>query len=105
MHVVAVSRRKNVEFILKGKAAEGSFKLYSDHASALRLDGVELFNPGGPANQYPISSACFDFVCRPGAENVLKDGSCMLYRPKEKNERLFVQRRKFDFFTVREACS
>jgi hypothetical protein len=81
MHVVAVSRRKNVEFILKGKAAEGSFKLYSDHASALRLDGVELFNPGGPAINIQSPQHAL-ILLSPGSENVLKDGSLYVVPPK-----------------------
>ncbi|MDD4361591.1 MAG: carbohydrate-binding domain-containing protein, partial [Bacteroidales bacterium] len=80
MHVVAVSRRKNVEFILKGKASEGSFKLYSDHAFALRLDGVELFNPEGPAINIQAPGHGL-IILSPGSENMLKDGSLYAVPP------------------------
>lgn len=81
MHVVAVSRRKNVEFILKGNSSEGSFKVYSDHPFALRLNGVQLFNPEGPAIN--IQSAQHTLiVLTPETQNILKDGSLYALPPK-----------------------
>ncbi len=81
MHVVAVSRRKNVEFILRGKAAEGSFKLYSDYSFALRLDGVELFNPEGSAINIQSPQHALILVS-PGSENLLRDGSLYAIPPE-----------------------
>ncbi len=81
MHVVAVSRRKNVEFILRGKAAEGSLKLYSDHPFALRLEGVDLFNPEGPAINIQSPQHALILVS-PGSENLLIDGSLYAIPPE-----------------------
>lgn len=74
MHVVAISNRKNVEFILKGATDQGSFKLYSDHSFVLRLAGVQLSNPDGSAINIQ-SSRQGVLVLEPNSENILKDGA------------------------------
>ncbi|MCF0194972.1 MAG: carbohydrate-binding domain-containing protein [Bacteroidaceae bacterium] len=73
-NVIVRSSAIGVEYILKGKSDNGSFRLYSDKKVKLTLDGLSLYNPVGPA----INSQCRKsvYVVLPkGADNYLSDGT------------------------------
>lgn len=72
-HVVVNSTLPAVEYVLAGSTDDGSFKVYSDEAFRLALDGVSLHNPQGAAIN--IQSKVRAFVtCEEGTSNYLTDG-------------------------------
>ncbi len=72
-HVVVSSSQPEVEYVLTGNSANGSFKIYSDEAFRLSLSGVTLNNPVGAAVN--IQSKVRAFVtCEEGTDNSLSDG-------------------------------
>lgn len=48
-HVVVQSEQSGVQYVLKGSASNGSFKLYSEKKSLITLEDVSITNPTGAA--------------------------------------------------------
>ena len=62
------------KFILSGKSSNARFKLYSDKATAIVLNGVEITNPTGAAINVQ-SKKCTYLVLSEGTQNIITDGS------------------------------
>lgn len=73
-HVTVNSTVKGVEYVLKGYASDGSFKVYSEKKFKLTLNGVSLTNPQGAAINIQSGKRVF-VVCADGTTNSLADGS------------------------------
>lgn len=72
-HVTVHSAISGVRYTLKGHAADGSFKLYSEKKSLVVLDGIELTNPSGPALNSQSKKRLFVHTA-PNTVNTLTDG-------------------------------
>ena len=73
-NVTIKSTAKDVEYILSGSSANGSFKVYSDHKFKVELRGLDLTNPNGAA----INSQCgksMYLVLPEGYNNNVCDGA------------------------------
>ena len=73
-HVTVNSTVAGVEYVLKGYASDGSFKVYSEKKFKLTLNGVSLTNPNGAAINIQSGKRVF-VVCTDGTTNSLTDGS------------------------------
>lgn len=73
-HVVVSSTVKGVEYVLKGTATDGSFKVYSEKKFKLSLAGTSIHNPVGAAINIQSSKRVF-VVCAEGTTNTLTDGT------------------------------
>ena len=85
-NVTVNSTAMGVEYILKGKSDNGSFKIYSDKKIKLTLDGLNLHNPIGPA----INSQCRKrvFIVLPkGADNYLSDGTSYAEKVNDEDQK------------------
>lgn len=72
--VYATTSDPEVQYQLQGESTVGTFKLYSESAFSLRLNGVELTNTVGPAiniqSELPGAVVLMD-----GTQNMLADGA------------------------------
>lgn len=73
-HIVVNSIIKGVDYILKGKTSDGSFKIYSENKFKLTLDGVQITNPTGAAINLQKKKRVF-IESKADTENVLIDGT------------------------------
>ncbi len=72
-HVVINSTLSDVKYVLAGSTDNGSFKVYSDEAFRLSLNGISINNPQGAAIN--IQSKVRAFVtCEENTSNYLTDG-------------------------------
>ena len=72
-------------FILSGKSSDARFKLYSEKASAIVLNGVEITNPTGAAINVQSKKRTF-LVIADGTSNTLTDGSEYVSENDEKQK-------------------
>jgi trimeric autotransporter adhesin len=72
--VNSVIDRKDIVYRLSGTSANGSFKLYSNRASTLVLNGVTLTNPDGPAINIQSHKTSY-ITLQDGKTNTLSDGT------------------------------
>ena len=72
--VVATSLDPEVVYQLQGQTTAGSFKLYSESAYTLQLNGVSLVNPDGPAINIQAKQTG-SVVVMGGTNNILADGA------------------------------
>ena len=70
---VTVNATKKAQYVLKGQASDGSFKIYSDSKFEVNLDGLSLTNPDGAAINSQ-SKKRFFLTCTAGTSNSLCDG-------------------------------
>ena len=73
-HLIVTQTVKEVEYILSGKASDGSFKMNSSNKWKLTLNGVNLTNTTGAAINIQSKKRVFVAVAE-GTENTLTDGS------------------------------
>lgn len=73
-HVTISSSKKNVEYILKGNTANGSFKLHSEYKTQVTLNGVDITNPTGAAVNIQSGKTIMVELAG-GAVNKLTDGA------------------------------
>lgn len=66
--------RSKVTYLLKGSSAKGQLKVYSQKKFLLRLAGLDLTCPDGPAISIQKKKRCF-VQCDEGTVNVLTDGA------------------------------
>ena len=71
---VTANAAASYKFVLSGKSANARFKLYSEKASAIVLDGVEIANPTGAAINVQSKKRTY-LVLADGTTNTLTDGS------------------------------
>lgn len=72
--VVSESETKDLIYELQGVSTEGMFKIYSSKKYILRLNGVSLTNPGGPALNSQSGKAC-TFQLVEGTANYFADAA------------------------------
>lgn len=72
--VTIVNSAKETEFILTGTTTNGSFKIYSDYKFKIKLDGVSITNPDGPAINNQSHKRTFVELAG-GTTNSLTDGT------------------------------
>ncbi len=73
------------KFILSGKASDSRFKLYSEKASAIVLNGVDITNPTGAAINVQSKKRTY-LVLADGTSNTLTDGSEYVTENDEKQK-------------------
>lgn len=81
-HVTIDSQSKKVEYIISGKATDGSLKIYGEKKSKIVLDGVELHNPHGAAINNQCGKSMY-IVIAEGKDNKLSCGSNVTIAPGE----------------------
>lgn len=79
-YVTVVSESKKVEYILKGSASAGCFKLYSEKKAKITLSGLTLTNPTGAAINIQKGKTSGEdkrmfIVADKGTANTLTDGT------------------------------
>ena len=79
-YVTVVSESKKVEYILKGSASAGCFKLYSEKKAKITLSGLTLTNPTGAAINIQKGKTSGEdkrmfIVADKGTVNTLTDGT------------------------------
>ena len=72
-HLTINSEASKVRYILKGKSSNGSLKIYSVKKFQLKLSGVDLTNPTGPAINVQTGKTIY-FTIDPNTTNNLCDG-------------------------------
>lgn len=72
-HLTINSEASKVRYILKGKSSNGSLKIYSVKKFQLKLSGVDLTNPAGPAINVQTGKTIY-FTVDPNTTNNLCDG-------------------------------
>ena len=72
-HLTINSEASKVRYILKGKSSNGSLKIYSLKKFQLKLSGVDLTNPIGPAINVQTGKTIY-FTIDPSTINNLCDG-------------------------------
>jgi len=76
----------DIHYVLSGASADGMFKLYSDEPFQLRLDGLDLTNPVGPAlNIQAHEDAVVELA--EGTQNVLRDGATYAAAPNGEDQK------------------
>ncbi len=83
-NVTIVNGNKNMEFILTGTTANGSFKSYSDYKFKITLDGVSITNPSGPAINNQSHKRTFVEIVN-GTTNNLTDGESYTDIPEDED--------------------
>jgi hypothetical protein len=72
--VTVKSTAKNIEYVLSGSTADGSFKVYSDKKYKVTLNGVNIKNNDGPAFNDQSGKRVF-MVLSSGSFNSFTDGT------------------------------
>ena len=73
-HVIISSTKKNIAYTLKGTTTNGSFKLYSDYKTQVKMEGINITNPTGAAVNIQ-SGKTIMVELADGTANTLKDGT------------------------------
>jgi len=72
---------KDITYILNGTASDGMFKIYSQKRYSLKLNGLHLTNPDGPAMSLQSKNKA-TLILTEGSVNTLSDGSSYAYQIK-----------------------
>ena len=79
-HIVVNSTRKNVGFLVLGNCSNGSLKIYSTYKFQIKLNGLTLTNPTGPAINIQSSKSVYLTLAK-GTTNTLCDGATYATAP------------------------
>ena len=79
-HIVINSTRKNVGFLVLGSCSNGSLKIYSTYKFQIKLNGLTLTNPTGPAINIQSSKSVYLTLAK-GTTNTLCDGATYATAP------------------------
>jgi len=86
--VNSTSENTEINYSLTGTAADGMFKIYSTSKFNLRLNGVNLTNPDGPAVNIQSKKKC-NITLTDGTTNTLADGSTYATSTEDQKSTLF----------------
>ncbi|MCB0298188.1 MAG: carbohydrate-binding domain-containing protein, partial [Calditrichaeota bacterium] len=81
--VTSTAAISDITYVLSGVTADGMFKIYSEKRLQLRLEGIQITNPDGPAINIQ-SSKKITVQLADGSDNIFSDGTT--YAPPPNNE-------------------